>query len=140
MDIKTYLRLYLPTLRYAMACFRELDTAREVGVKSPKLDGMPRAGSGGGLENQVARIDALQRKAEAARDKCLDMLEEIEGLIENLPEMEQRMVLKLRYIYGEPWERVAMEAHMSQSTAIRVHGAALNELRKTWRNEGGESE
>lgn len=129
-DVKAYLRSYIPTLRYAQLCFRELDMAMDVSIKSPRLDGMPRGGSLGGLELQVAEIEALRRKAEKAREKVLDMLDQIENMIDGLDDMDQKMVIKMRYIYGCQWAEIAVSANMAERTVYYLHGKALAELRK----------
>ena len=133
-DIKDYLRSYIPALRYAELCFRELDTAEDVSIRSPKLDGMPRSSGNKGLEEQVARIDAIRRKAERAREKVLRMLEDIEDRIDALEDMDQRLVIKMRYIYGCRWDEIATGANMSQRTVYYIHGKALEEMRKRWLN------
>lgn len=129
-DIKDYLRSYIPALRYAELCFRELDAAEDVSIRSPKLDGMPRSSGNKGLEEQVARIDAIRRKAERAREKVLRMLEDIEDRIDSLEDMDQRLVIKMRYIYGCRWDEIATGANMSQRTVYYIHGKALAEMRK----------
>lgn len=129
-DVKAYLRSYIPTLRYAQLCFRELDMAMDVSIKSPRLDGMPRGGSLGGLELQVAEIEALRRKAEKAREKVLAMLDQIENMIDGLDDMDQKMVIKMRYIYGCQWAEIAVSANMAERTVYYLHGKALAELRK----------
>lgn len=129
-DVKAFLRSYIPTLRYAELCFRELDAARDVSVRSPRLDGMPRGGSLGGLELQVAEIEAIRRKAEKAREKVLAMLGRIEDMIDGLDDMDQRMVIKMRYLYGCQWAEIAVSANMAERTVYYLHGKALAELRR----------
>ena len=131
-DIKDYLRSYIPALRYCELCFRELDFAEDITIRSPKLDGMPRSFGGHGLEEQIARIDGIRRKAEAAREKVLTMLEDIENRIDELDDMDQRVVIKMRYIYGCRWDEIATGANMSQRSVFYIHGKALAEMRKKW--------
>ena len=107
MEIKSYLRSYQPALKYLELCTRRLDEAREVGIRSPKIDGMPRAGSGGGIEMQVDRILAAERRLNRARDEAMAILEGIEDMIESLENFDQKMILRLRYIDGLTWDEVA---------------------------------
>ena len=129
-DIKEYLRSYIPALKYAELCFRELDSLEDVSIQSPKMDGMPRTSSLHGVEDQVARIDAIRRKAEKARERVLTMLEDIEMRIDALENDDQRLVIKMRYIYGCRWDEIATGANMSQRSVYYVHGKALAEMRK----------
>lgn len=128
-DVKAILREYQPALRYAQRCFKELDEAKDVWIRSPRLDGMPRAG-GGGLEKQVERMDALEKRAEAARQKALDLLAQVEELEGKLGGFDRKAVIRLRYIEGMTWAQVAQTMSWSERTVRRIHGAALQELRR----------
>lgn len=129
-EIKAYLRSYIPALRYAEKCFRELDAVEDISVRSPKMDGMPRSPGLHGLEDQVARIEAVREKAEKARAKVLAMLDDIEDRIEALENYDQKTVIKLRYIYGMEWTEIANEMSWSTRTVYNIHGRALAEMRK----------
>lgn len=129
-DVKTLLKSYIPALRYAEKCFRELDIARESTIRSPRMDGMPRTGSISGLDLQVAMIDRIRRKAEKERDRVLKMLDQIEDMIESLEDPEQKTVIKLRYVYGYTWSEIAISTEMAERTVYYVHGKALANLRK----------
>lgn len=129
-DVKTLLKSYIPALRYAEKCFRELDIARESTIRSPRMDGMPRTGSISGLDLQVAMIDRIRRKAEKERDRVLKMLDKIEDMIESLEDPEQKTVIKLRYVYGYTWSEIAISTEMAERTVYYVHGKALANLRK----------
>ena len=128
-DVKAILREYQPALRYCQKCFKDLDDARDISLKSPKLDGMPRTG-GGGLERQIERIDALERRAEASREKALELLEMVEEFEDRLSGYDRKSVIRLRYIEGLPWEQVAQRMSWSERTVRRIHGAAIEELRR----------
>ena len=129
-DVKTLLKSYIPALKYAEKCFRELDIARESTIRSPRMDGMPRTGSVSGLELQVAMIERIRRKAEKERDRVLKMLDQIEDMIESLEDPEQKTVIKLRYVYGYTWSEIAISTEMAERTVYYVHGKALANLRK----------
>ena len=96
-DVKAKLKSYGPLLRYAEKCFREYDAAQIVSVRSPKMDGMPRSGSINGLELQVAQIERIRKRAERARERVLERLNEIEEMIDSLEDPEQMMVLQMHY-------------------------------------------
>lgn len=130
MDVKQTLRQYRPALQYARKCFRELDDARNEGLRSPRLDGMPRGGGGNGLDEQIARIDALERRAAKARKKALDLAEQIEDMIDALEDNTQKTVLSLHYLKGYSWVKVGMVLHYTDRNVRRIHGKALEELRR----------
>lgn len=131
MDVKQKLRSYLPALRYAIICANRLDAIRETLLKSPNMDGMPRSTRISGLEVMTAAIDAEERRLMKSREKALEILDEIEDMIDELQSFDQKQVLRLHYIAGLTWDQVAMEAHYSERTVRRIHGQALNELRRT---------
>lgn len=130
MDVKKKLRSYLPALRYAVVCANRLDAIRETLLKSPKMDGMPRASTVGGLELMAATIEAEERRLDRARKKALAILDEIEDMIDSLEDYDGKKVLRLHYIGGLTWDQVAVESHWSESTVRRIHGRALEELRR----------
>lgn len=130
MDIKAFLRQYRAALKYAERCAKDLDALRDVGVRSPRLDGMPRSGSGGGIEHQIELIDAAERRLDRERGKALKLLEAIEDLIEGLEDYRQKTLIRLRYIDGLSWEQIAQEMHWSERTVYNIHGKALAELRR----------
>ena len=103
MDVKQTLRQYWQALTYAQKCFRELDDARNEGLRSPRLDGMPRGGGGNGLDAQVARIDALERREAKAREKALGLAEEIEEMIEGLEDITLDTVRDLLTVDTQSW-------------------------------------
>ena len=133
-DVKALLKSYIQLVRYCEKCFREVDHAMGSQLRSPKMDGMPRTGSIHGLDDQIARIDEIKRRAEKEREKLLRVREEIDMMIDSLEDYEQRFVIKQRYVYGESWDAIAKEGHISRRTAIYIHGRALTNLRRNYEN------
>lgn len=103
--------------------------AEEPAPRTSKMDGMPR-GSG---ENYVleAKMDkeAEVRRLYYEKKAQLDaQLIHIEKVIETL-ESTERTLMRLRYIDGYKWERVAVEIGYSWQQTHRIHAAALEKLR-----------
>lgn len=129
-DVKEILKSYIDFERYARKCFREVDMAEETLLRSPRMDGMPRSGNISGLDEQVAQIDRLKRKANKERQKALDAQEQIYDMISTLKNPRQKAVIKLRYIYGESWDEIAASLELKKRMVLYIHGKALAELRK----------
>lgn len=129
-DVKEILKSYIDFERYAMKCFREVDMAEETLLRSPRMDGMPRSGNISGLDEQVAQIDRLKRKANKERQKALDAQEQIYDMISTLKNPRRKAVIKLRYIYGESWDEIAASLELKKRMVLYIHGKALEELRK----------
>ena len=104
--------------------------AEEPMPHTSKMDGMPRGGSG---ENYVLEAK-MDREAEVRRlyyEKKAQLdaqLLEIEKVIETL-ESTERTLMRLRYIDGYKWERVAVEIGYSWQQTHRIHAAALEKQR-----------
>lgn len=130
MDVKIYLRQYIPALKYAEQCARQLDSLRHVWIRSPRLDGMPRGNMESGLDRTVAMIDQAERRLDRAREKALRILLGIEDILETVEDFEEATLLRKRYIDGLTWQQIAIEMHWSESSVRRMHGRALEELRR----------
>lgn len=130
MDVKKWLHQYRAAIREAVECIERLEEA-DIAVKSPRIDGMPRgATSGDNVEQMAILRTMLEDRATRARDRALQLSDEINDAIDGLDNSDQRRVLRLRYINGYCWEQVAISMNMSVRTVHRVHGQALNELRR----------
>lgn len=81
------------------------------------------------LTNGVAKIIELEKEIDAKVDKLVELRREIEAGIETVDSSTQRRLLKLRYIDGMTWERVAVEMNYSYMQVCRLHGKALNALK-----------
>lgn len=124
-DLKAYLRSYIRAYRNAEALQREKDIAHEISVRSPRLDGMPRTPSQRGLEEEVARIIGIDKRADEARETVLRMAEEIERMIETLTDDRQKRVIRLRYLYGLKWTEIEQTMCLTQTPLMDAHRAAL---------------
>lgn len=81
------------------------------------------------LSDYVAKYESALLKALEANDRQLELLQRVERQIDVLEDPEEKMVLELKYIQGMEWEEIAKEMGVSRSTAARLHGKALLELR-----------
>lgn len=124
MKTKEYLSQYLKAKRYAEKCFEKLDEL-DIGPRSPKMDGMPRASGISDLADTVAQRERIRKKWEAAQKRALDLAEEISEVIEAVPDLDERTLLRLRYINGLKWDKVADKMSYSLPQIFRIHGCAL---------------
>lgn len=128
MDIKAWLGQYQKALRFAEKCFRDLDQGY---LKSPNMDGMPRGSvKGDNVERMAIHELELRERAERTREEALRLADEIYEAIDSLEDYGQKMVLVLRYIYGYGWDEVANNTGTSLRTVHRLHGRALEILRR----------
>lgn len=129
MNVKEYLGQYIKAQKYAQECIDRLDAALCIGPKSSVIDGMPKSAPEGDLSDIVAKIDSIRRKADAARKRALDLMDEISDVIEAVPNQEDRVLLRQRYIYGLKWEEVAQKMHYSLQSVYRLHWRALRSVK-----------
>lgn len=55
----------------------------------------------------------------------VDLKEQIRGVITAVPDTDERMVLRYRYIQGLTWEQIGLEMNADERTIRRWHGNAL---------------
>ena len=110
-----------------------------------KMNGMP--GGGGDrhsleqaylalAEERVAELEAIKEETRKHHD--------IERLINSLPTLEHRAVLRHRYLRGLDWDAVQREMARDRIVycdrqIFRLHGEALNEVRRILKEGGANS-
>lgn len=98
--------------------------------KIPRLTGMPSAPGGGNTKEDLAakHLELLEyyngKKAELAAEQLA-----IEKAIEVLPYRE-RTLLRLYYIDGLTWEEVCVEMAYGWTRTHKIHGMALQMLKR----------
>ena len=73
----------------------------------------------------VEKILALEKKIDAEVDILVALKEEMRGVIAAVPDMDEQMVLRFRYIHNMTWDRIGNEMNANARTIRRWHGAAL---------------
>ena len=58
-------------------------------------------------------------------DRLVDLKTEINAAIDKLEDVEERLLLKYRYLKNESWEDIAMDLKVSYRTVHRIHASAL---------------
>ena len=67
------------------------------------------------------------RNLEAPFVKTIEKIweRELNAAIDKLEDVEERLLLKYRYLKNESWEDIAMDLNVSYRTVHRIHAAAL---------------
>ena len=134
MDRKTYeqAREFLRGYRQAVMCaqdavqrlaeFRE----RNAGLKAIRLSDMPKAqGTPQDLSTYAAELDELERNIETAVRVYIHQAQEVEAVIEQIDDADQQRLLRLRYLSGRRFEKIADAMHLSRRHMFRLHRAAV---------------
>ena len=58
-------------------------------------------------------------------DRLVDLKTEINAAIDRMEKVEERLLLKYRYLKNESWEDIALDLNVSYRTVHRIHAAAL---------------
>lgn len=101
-------------------------------VSSPNLSGMPSSGTrkqDAPFVNAVMKIIELEKVIDAEIDRFVDLKKEIRDVINKVPDNNQKLVLKLRYIQFLKWESVAAEMDLSLKQVHRIHNEALKNVK-----------
>lgn len=97
-------------------------------------DGMPHGTDIHDLSDYMAKLDALERKLEAQLDRktaayhrISDRIDCMESAAENerVDDEKLRNVLRMKYLRGWSFERIAVEYDKDWRTVLRWHGMAL---------------
>ncbi len=73
----------------------------------------------------LERIAEMETKLEQAKQRLLNLKLTISGLIDVLDDVDERAVLRARYVNGKSWSVIAKQMCYSQSTVHRIHANAL---------------
>ena len=58
-------------------------------------------------------------------DRLVDLKTEINAAIDKMENVEERLLLKYRYLKNDSWEDIALELNVSYRTVHRIHASAL---------------
>ena len=74
----------------------------------------------------LERIAETENKIEKAKQALLNLQWDISEAIATLDDVDERAVLRARYVNGKSWGVIAKQMCYSQSTVHRIHANALN--------------
>ena len=102
---------------------------RELG-KAITYSDMPKGTSIHDLSDYAADLDDIVRKYEECCALAVIRMKEITAAIDELDNVEERIILRSRYILGHDWEKIAEQLHHSWRHTLRIHGNALEHFEK----------
>lgn len=71
------------------------------------------------------KIMDYQERINKEIDALVDFKAEMEGAIEMLPNVDERLLLRYRYLDNHSWEEIGVLLNASVRTVHRIHSAAL---------------
>lgn len=127
---KDTLRQYRALLREIDELEREKRRVLDRYLAAPPPSGMPGGGLGGDAVGKVVTQRLrYQELIDTKLDELIALRGQIEAAIEGLPS-DARRLIRLRYIEGMSWERVAVELSYSVHWVWHWHGRILQQLAK----------
>ena len=73
----------------------------------------------------IEKIWEREQRINEKIDKLVDLKTEIDAAIDQMENVEERLLLKYRYLKNESWEDIAMDLNVSYRTVHRIHASAL---------------
>jgi hypothetical protein len=132
MTPKEYLQQYRNADREINSKLDEIHRLRDIATKTTSTLNPDRVQTM--AENKVERIVAkivdLQKEVETEIYELIKIKRTVSDSINQIDTAAYRNVLRLRYINGWKWERIAVELIYDYHYVLRVHGQALLEIQK----------
>lgn len=97
------------------------------GIVYSGMPGSPNA-YGDAVPDGIARLQELIASYCDELAECIAEVERAHRIVESLPTNEQRDILRMKYLLGYSWERVAVNVGYSRRTTIRRANRSLCEL------------
>lgn len=73
----------------------------------------------------IEKILMLEEKIDREIDTLVDLKDQMRDVIAAVPDTDERMVLRYRYIHNLTWEQIGNELNADARTIRRWHGSAL---------------
>lgn len=81
----------------------------------------------------AAEAKELRDTSPQKAEQIAAILRDIDARLDALPS-DQRRLLRMRYVQGWRWEKIAQKMCYSRSEVFRIHGRALDNLRRISEN------
>ena len=78
------------------------------------------------MESTILKIVEQEREIDDEIDRLVDLKTEVRRVIENVENIDCRLLLELRYLCFRSWEEIAVEMDYSMDNVFRIHRKALD--------------
>ena len=116
----------LDALRERIQRYRDLATRRTAVYRSMPGGGTRNTSS---VEEYTLKIVDLEREIVERVDAYADTIREIEGVIDDVADDRYRTLLRLRYLSGWSWRRIARRMNYAEQYIFVLHGEALMQVK-----------
>ena len=126
---KQFLRKYQSLLRKEKHLEQEIESIRSryTGQAITYSD-MPHGTDQRDLSDFAAEVDDLLRDLEATRWEAVHQYHLIASSIEDMDDIKEQELMRLKYLMGYTWEEVSDEMVLDLRWIYRLHGRALSHI------------
>lgn len=80
------------------------------------------------IEGIIVKMMALENEINANIDVLVHLEKEIMSIIKKINNLEQQILLELRYLYFKTWEQIDVDMRYSIQNAYKVYDRALENI------------
>jgi DNA-directed RNA polymerase specialized sigma subunit len=138
MTLKQYIA-QAPSMKNAIACAQEqLEELKCLGITSRSVISTVNSPTAKGFLKQIEhiteRIAQMEMKLICRIEEYTEVCENIQSLIEQLPNINERTMMEKHYLQNKSWEDTAEECCYSVRAVYYLHNEALKHLEPYYRN------
>jgi DNA-directed RNA polymerase specialized sigma subunit len=82
------------------------------------------------MESTIVKVIDLENEINADIDRLVDLKKNIQDTINMMDDINQQLLLELRYLSGKGWDEIAASMGYDPRTVYRIHGKALKEFER----------
>ena len=82
------------------------------------------------MESTIVKVIDLEHEINADIDRLVDLKKDIQDTINKMNDINQQLLLELRYLSGKGWDEIAASMGYDPRTVYRIHGKALKEFER----------
>lgn len=82
------------------------------------------------MESTMVKVIDLEHEINVDIDRLVDLKKDIQDTINRMNDINQQLLLELRYLSGKGWDEIAASMGYDPRTVYRIHGKALKEFER----------
>ena len=82
------------------------------------------------MESTMVKVIDLENEINADIDRLVDLKKDIQDTINMMDDINQQLLLELRYLSGKGWDEIAASMGYDPRTVYRIYGKALKEFER----------
>ena len=82
------------------------------------------------MESTMVKVIDLEHEINADIDRLVNLKKDIQDTINKMDDINQQLLLELRYLSGNGWDEIAASMGYDPRTVYRIHGKALKEFER----------